>query len=119
MTTLTYWFMLRSWRKKEGFTTTKSSLEAENARLSKLASKEEKKRVRAEDREELKREHSEMNSWMCMIALESIRAYKASEECVQAKRDYASDFYLFEKDRVRAKVALKYPMLRLPRCPFQ
>lgn len=52
---------------------TKSSLEVENACLSKLASVEEKKRVREEDWEkELKCELSKMKKWMDTVALESV-----------------------------------------------
>lgn len=99
-------------KEKKGFITTKSSLKAENACLNKLAMEEEKKRVRAKDQEkELKCKLSKMKTWMSTIALESVRVYRASEECTQAKRDYASDFYLFGKDEFRANVALKYPTI--------
>lgn len=101
-------------KEKEGFATTKFSLKVKNACLSKLALEEEKKRVRVEDWEKkLKCKLLEMKKWMDIVALERVKAYKALEECAQAERVYASDFYLFGKDDVRVKVALKYPLLRL------
>lgn len=56
-------------KEKAALNTAKSSLEAENAHLNKLASKEGKKRVRAKDREkELKNELSKVKSQLDTIA---------------------------------------------------
>lgn len=49
-----------------------------------------------------------------VVARESVEeAYKASEECAQDKRDYASMAYLFDRDEVQSKVLLKSLQLRL------
>lgn len=90
----------------------KSFLEVENARLNKLAIEEGKKRARVEERsKELKHELFEAKTQLDMVAQESVEAYNASKECAYFKRNHALSFYHFSKDKVRAKVVLRFLML--------
>lgn len=107
-------------KEKVALSVAKSSLEIENACLNKLVSEEGKKRARVEDQEELdhalaqsKHELSKSRGRLDSITQESIEAYKALEECTKAKRWYASEAYLFGRDDIKMKVALKYPQLKL------
>lgn len=96
---------------------TKSSLMAKVARLNGFLVDERKK---GEDKEELQdalaracRGLSEAQCQLEMVTHKSIEAYKKSEKCVDAKRDYAITFYYINKDEVRAKVMIKYLALQL------
>lgn len=97
---------------------TKSSLEIEVTHLNGIIFEERKK---SEDQEkELDgtptKAHcklSKAEDQLGIIAQESVKAYKASEDCTEDKREYALVSYLYGRDEVQSKVLLKFSQLWL------